>query len=67
MRASEIRAKTSEQIQQDIEDAARELMNLRFQKESGQVTDSSLLGKLKRDIARMETVLRERELSEDRT
>jgi large subunit ribosomal protein L29 len=62
MRASEIRARTSEQIQQDVGDAAEELMNLRFQKESGQVTDSSLLGRLRRDIARMKTVLREREL-----
>jgi large subunit ribosomal protein L29 len=62
MRASEIRAMTSEQIQQGVADAAEELMNLRFQKESGQVTDSSLLGRLRRDIARMKTVLREREL-----
>jgi len=64
MRASEIRAKSSEQIRQDIGDAGEELMNLRFQKESGQVADSSLLGKLTRDIARMKTVLRERELSD---
>jgi len=62
MKASEIRAKGSEQVQKDIQDAEEELMNLRFQKESGRVADSSLLAKLKRDIARMKTVLREREL-----
>ena len=62
MKGSEVRAKTSEQIQQDMLDAEEELMNLRFRRESGQVTDSSLLGKLRQDIARMKTVLREREL-----
>ena len=64
MKGSEVRAKTSEQIQQDIQDAEEELMNLRFRRESGQVTDSSLLGKLRHDVARMKTVLRERELQE---
>jgi ribosomal protein L29 len=37
MKGSEVRAKTSEQIQQDILDAEEELMNLRFRRESGQV------------------------------
>jgi large subunit ribosomal protein L29 len=62
MKGSEVRAKTSEQIQRDILDAEEELMNLRFRRESGQVTDSSLLAKLRKDVARMKTVLREREL-----
>jgi large subunit ribosomal protein L29 len=64
MKASEIRTKASEQIREDIRDAEVERMNLRFQKESAQLTDSSLLRKLRRDIARLKTVLRERELSE---
>jgi large subunit ribosomal protein L29 len=64
MKGSEIRARTAEQIRQDILDAEEELMNLRFQRESGQVADSSLLGKLRRDIARMKTIVRERELLE---
>lgn len=62
MKASEIRGKTSEQIRQDIQDAEEEWMNLRFQRASGQLADSSLLGKLRRDIARLKTVLRGREL-----
>jgi large subunit ribosomal protein L29 len=64
MKASEIRTKASEQIREDIRDAEVERMNLRFQKESAQLTDSSLPRKLRRDIARLKTVLRERELSE---
>lgn len=63
-KASEIRVKASEQIHQDIQDAEEELMNLRFQRENGQLTDSSLLGKLRRNIARMKTIVRERELLE---
>jgi large subunit ribosomal protein L29 len=63
MKAGEIREKSSDQIQTDIQDALEELMNLRFQREIGQLTDSSLRGRLKRDIARMRTVLREREIS----
>lgn len=62
MKAGDIRDKSSEQIQQDILEAQEELMNLRFQKESGQLADSALPRKLRRDIARMKTVLREREL-----
>jgi large subunit ribosomal protein L29 len=64
MKASEVRVKTSEQIASDIIAAEEELMNLRFQNETGQAADPSLVGKLKRDIARMKTVIRERELSE---
>ena len=63
MKASEVRVKTAEQIQMDIQDVQEELMNLRFRKQSGQLTDSSLLRKLRRDIARLKTILRERELS----
>jgi large subunit ribosomal protein L29 len=63
MKTSEIRDKSSEQIQSDVQDALEELMNLRFQREIGQLADTSLRGRLKKDIARMKTVLRERELS----
>jgi len=62
MKAADIRNRSSQQIQEDILEAQRELMNLRFQKESGQLVNSALLGALRRDIARMKTVLSEREL-----
>jgi len=62
MKADEIREKSSEQIRKDILAAQEELMNLRFQKETGQLADSALPGRLRRDIARMRTILREREL-----
>jgi len=62
MKAGDIRDKSSEQIQEGILEAQEELMNLRFQKETGQSANSALPRELRRDIARMKTILREREL-----
>lgn len=64
MKADEIRAKTSEQIRGDIQSTQEELMNLRFQREVGQLGDPSLPRTLRKDIARMMTILQERELTE---
>ena len=45
-----------------LTDAKEELFNLRFQKATGQLTNNQRVGAVKRDIARIYTVLREREL-----
>jgi large subunit ribosomal protein L29 len=58
MKAAEIRDMQPEQIQSKLSDAREELMKLRFQQVTGQLTDTSRLRHLRRDIARMETVLR---------
>ena len=47
------------EIETKLTDAREELMKLRFQQVTGQLADSSRLRVLKRDIARMMTVLRE--------
>jgi len=47
------------EIETKLTDAREELMNLRFQQVTGQLTDFSRLRILKRDIARMMTILRE--------
>ncbi len=57
MKAKEIREMQTEQLQSKISDAREELMKLRFQQVTGQLTDSSRLRLLRRDIARMETIL----------
>lgn len=49
---NEIRSKT-------LPDARHEYMNLRFQQVTGQLTDTSRLKALRRDIARLETILKE--------
>ncbi len=57
MKAEEIRAMSAEQIRSKLSDMREELMKLRFQQVTGQLTDTSRLRILRRDIARMESVL----------
>ncbi|RIK29482.1 MAG: 50S ribosomal protein L29 [Anaerolineae bacterium] len=52
------------EIETKIADARDELMKLRFQKVTGQLTDTDRLRILKRDIARMLTILREQKNAE---
>jgi len=59
MKSSEIRSLSSEEIKSKLSDAREELMKLRFQQVTGQLTDSSRLRIVRRDVARMETILRE--------
>ncbi len=57
MKVQEIREMQVEQLRAKISDSREELMKLRFQQVTGQLTDSSRLRILRRDIARMETIL----------
>jgi large subunit ribosomal protein L29 len=57
MNSKEIRNLSSEQIMAKVSDTREELMKLRFQTVTGQLTDTSRLRTLRRDIARMETIL----------
>mgnify|MGYP001606012169 FL=1 len=59
MKPSEIRDLKTEEIEAKLADARHELMNLRFQQVSGQLTDASRLRSLRRDIARMMTIIGE--------
>ena len=60
MKPSEIRDLKTEEIETKMADAREELMKLRFQQVSGQLTDTSRLRQLRRDIARFMTLLSER-------
>jgi len=59
MDTKEIRALSAEEIKAKIADKREELMKLRFQQITGQLTDTSRLRTLRRDVARMETILTE--------
>ena len=59
MKASEIRDLNPEEIKSKVADSREEMMNLRFQQVTGQLTDTSSIRIIRRDIARMETILRE--------
>ena len=63
MTAKEIRELSNTEIAQQIEMLKDELFNLRFQQATGQLTNTARLKTVKKDIARMKTVLTERELS----
>jgi len=62
MKAFEIRNLSDGEIETKMDEAYEELFNLRFQLAIGQVKDPSRITLLKRDIARMKTVLNERKL-----
>lgn len=63
MDAKDIRNLADAQLTDAIEDKREELFNLRFQMASGQLEDTNLLRYAKRDLARLLTVQRERELA----
>jgi large subunit ribosomal protein L29 len=62
MKAAEIRLLTKDEITAKLLDLRQEKMNLRFQAVSGQLSDVSRVKEVRRDIARMETILREMEM-----
>ena len=63
MKVVDVRKMVAEEIRIKITDSRDEFMKLRFQQVNGQLTDSSHLRTLRRNIARMETILRETELA----
>ena len=63
MKVEEIRKLAAEEIRTKLADSRDELMKLRFQQVTGQLTDTSRVRVLRRGIARMETILREAELA----
>ena len=64
MDAREIRGMTTDDIRRKIDETHEELFNLRFQFVMGQLEDHNRLKALRRDVARMKTILRERELAQ---
>jgi large subunit ribosomal protein L29 len=61
MKTSEIRLLSTDELKVKVSDARNELMNLRFQVVTGQLTDTSRLKITRRLIAQYETILSERE------
>jgi large subunit ribosomal protein L29 len=62
MRANELRNLTLDELQQRLDDSKQEAFNLRFQQASGQLEDTNRLRILRRETARIHTLIREREL-----
>jgi large subunit ribosomal protein L29 len=66
MKTADIRNMSDDEIRSRIDDTRQELMNLRFQVITGQLTDTSRLRKIRRQVAQLETMLHERELAKAR-
>lgn len=66
MKNSEIRELTNEEILKKIEEAKEELFNLRFSQATGNLEKPSRINDLRKLVARMKTILRERELKEEK-
>ena len=62
-KASEFRDLSVDEIESRLTETQEELFNLRFQNATGQLDNYKRLGELRKDVARIKTVLRERELS----
>ncbi|MBN2256422.1 MAG: 50S ribosomal protein L29 [Anaerolineaceae bacterium] len=63
MKKEDLRIHSIEELQNKLTDARSELMNLRFQMIAGQLTDHTRLKITRRQIARLETILREKQLA----
>jgi len=62
MKASDLRGLSDQELLEKLEDAKRQLMNLRFQLAIGQLDNTSKIKETKKDIARIKTIIKEREL-----
>ncbi len=59
MNASELREKTPDQLKEQLESLKKEAFNLRFQQATGQLENTARMRQVRRDIARVKTVLNE--------
>jgi large subunit ribosomal protein L29 len=60
MKANELREKSVDELKQELLGLLKEQFNLRMQKSTGQLAQSHLLGQVRRDIARVKTVLNDK-------
>lgn len=67
MKARELRDLTAEELLKKKKDFKEEIFNLRFQHSTGQLENTSRMKLLRRDVARIEMALREKELQIGKT
>ena len=63
MKAAEIRELSADDLQAKLKEARAELFNLRFQMATSQLDNTARVGQVKKDIARIQTEMRARELN----
>jgi large subunit ribosomal protein L29 len=60
MKAADVRAKSADELKTQLGDLQKEAFNLRFQKASGQLENTGRVRQVRRDIARVKTVIGQR-------
>ena len=66
MKAKDIRNLTTTEIEKEIKEAKEQLFTLRFQLATGQLEETANIRKVKKTIARLKTIVREREIEEEK-
>lgn len=64
MKAEDIRAKSQDELKEQLLKLRKEAFNLRFQQASGQLENTARVQQVRRDIARIKTVLRDRQAAQ---
>jgi len=59
-KAGDIRARSDDELTEEVETLGKEIFNLRFQRASGQLENTARVRQVRRDIARIKTILGER-------
>ena len=59
-KAADLRARTEDELTEEIDTLGKEIFNLRFQRASGQLENTARVRQVRRDIARIKTILGER-------
>lgn len=67
MKARDLRAMRDDELHEQLRDYYQELFNLRFQKVAGRMANTARPRQIRRDIARVKTILREREIVQAET
>ncbi|AMN53162.1 MULTISPECIES: 50S ribosomal protein L29 [Stappiaceae] len=63
MKATDVRAKTLDELRSELEGLKKEQFNLRFQRATGQLENTARVRQIRRDIARIQTIMREKRVS----
>jgi len=61
MKASDLRTRSVDELTEEVETFGKEIFNLRFQRASGQLENTARVRQVRRDIARIKTILGERQ------
>ncbi|MBO0344824.1 50S ribosomal protein L29 [Roseibium limicola] len=63
MKATDVRAKTLDELRTELETLKKEQFNLRFQRATGQLENTGRVRQIRRDIARIQTIMRDKRVA----